>query len=372
MFFDALLNSYKVRFMKLDKLFSDVEVKSVVDEVNIFINLESIYSLFHNRLIEEKLTSLEKPELSNHYVDMVSGIVNIAAHYRLFFTKNKIKSNIVFYYNPTQTYSKYNSIMYNDSYRSKYVEKYSINPAFELCNMLIQQSAKNIKDILFYIDSSYLIYSDRIESSVIPLTLVNEKKLDGKINIMITKDMYDLQYANKNFLIIYPDKEDSKMITKNNLFKFVKQKEECDNEFELPPYLYSFMLSVIGDKKRSIPKLKGVGFTTIYKNLSKLYRALDIDVNEFISFEQLASSIKEDEMFPNKNKERVVKNYMTIDIDRQYNIISDTQKINLYEQIVDKYDPEELKKMNDKYFEFSPIHIMELNNYYSKKKERLF
>ena len=106
---DAIFNMHKVRFAKLAKLFKEVEVKSVISSVNVFINIEAIYHMFHNTPMEESIVSMDKQSRQQLFANIISNTINLAAHYRLFFTKNKIATNIIYYYNDPDSYYKYNN-----------------------------------------------------------------------------------------------------------------------------------------------------------------------------------------------------------------------------------------------------------------------
>jgi hypothetical protein len=166
-------------------------------------------------------------------------------------------------------------------------------------------------------------------------------------------------------------KDESRLITESTIYDVFRDKGELKIDYNLPSYLYPFILSVIGDKRRNIGKIKGVGINTIYKNLSKLFKTLDIGEDEYVSFEQLAMAIKEDKDHPSGNREKVVNNYLCIDIDRQYAMVSESQKTSIENQMVNHYSTDSLKSINSKYFESSPISLMELNNY-TKRRKNLF
>ena len=213
-----------------------------------------------------------------------------AAHYRLYFTKNKIRTNIVFYMNEHDRYSKLNNTIYNKKYREKYISDYTDNPHYETVNSIMKSALTGLDTIIDYIDSVYFVTSERIESSLLPYLIVKDKMLDGQFNIMVTKDPYDLQYVNKNFLVIYPSQDKSKILTKTNLWDLLRDEGDISSDVNLPSYLYSFMLSTIGDKRRGIGKIKGVGWNSIYKNILKLFKKFDIDMeDEIISFPGAAS-----------------------------------------------------------------------------------
>lgn len=368
---DAIFNLHKVKFSKLDILFKDVDVRSAINDVNIFINIESIYHMFHNSYMEDKLIVMSNQELRDIHANIISNTINLAAHYRLFFTKNKISTNIVFYMNEYNKYTKQNNTMHLKKYRSKYIFDHTENHEYDMINTIMSSVLKSLDNIVDYIDSVYFVSSDRVESSLIPYIMVENKMLNGQLNIMVTKDIYDLQYVNKKFMIVYPMKDESRLITESTIYDVFRDKGELKIDYNLPSYLYPFILSVIGDKRRNIGKIKGVGINTIYKNLSKLFKTLDIGEDEYVSFEQLAMAIKEDKDHPSGNREKVVNNYLCIDIDRQYAMVSESQKTSIENQMVNHYSTDSLKSINSKYFESSPISLMELNNY-TKRRKNLF
>lgn len=365
---DKIFNSHKIKFGIMEILFRDVEVKEAIHTVNIFINIESIYHLFHNQYVEDSIIAMDKKELSQFHSCVISNTLNLAAHYRWFFTKNKISTNIVFYMNQYSKYIHQNNFIHNKKYRDKYVYNYTDNPNYEGINLIMKSVLKALDNIVDYIDGVYFVSSDRIESSLIPMVMIEDKLLKGQINLMVTRDDYDLQYVNKKFLVMYPKGDESCIVTKDNLFNVIQQKYEFSNDYKLPSYLFSFILAVVGDKRRSIGKIKGVGWSTIYKNLTKLFKKMDISEEEYISFEQLALAIKEDPTAPESNREKVISNYMCIDLDRQYAMVSEAQKLSIERQILDRYEADALKKLNAKYFEDFPINIIELNQYTSRKK----
>ena len=74
-------------------------------------------------------------------------------------------------------------------------------------------------------------------------------------------------------------------------------------------------------------------------------------------------AIKDSPTGENENKEKVTKNIMCVDIDRQLGMVSETQKLSVTKQLVDKFENDALKNLNSKYFEQYPINVVELNQY---------
>lgn len=366
---DALFNLHKVRFSKMEILFRDIEVKEAIDRVNVFINVEAIFNKFHNKYTEEALVVMTKEEIRAFHMSIISNVINLAAHYRLFFAKNKIRSNIVFYMNEFSKYGEQNNSIHVSDYREKYVYSYTQNPNYELINGVMRSVLNAIEAIVDYLENIYFVSSDRIESSVIPLVMVEDKMLDGQLNFIVSTDPYDMQYVNKNFLVIAPMGDESRVLTTKNVYEFFRAKGELKVDDELPSYLLPFILSTCGDKRRSLDKVKGTSFNSIYKGIKKLFTKLDIGDEEYVSFEELAIAIKEDPLNPSGNRKRVVKNYMCIDLDRQLSMVSPSQKTAIEQQLKDRFDSESLKMINKKHFQECPLQIVELNQYHPKKRQ---
>lgn len=365
---DALFNLHKVKFSKMEILFRDIEVKEAIDRVNVFINVEAIFNKFHNKYTEEALVVMTKDEIRAFHMSIISNVINLAAHYRLFFAKNRIRSNIVFYMNEFSKYGEQNNSIHVSKYREKYVYSYTQNPNYELINGVMRSVLNAIETITDYLENIYFVSSDRVESSLIPLIMVEDKMIDGQLNFIVSTDPYDMQYVNKNFLVIAPMGDESRVLTANNVYEFFRDKGELKVEDKLPSYLLPFILSTCGDKRRSLEKVKGTSFNSIYKGINKLFKKLDIGEDEYVSFEELAVAIKEDPLNPSGNRTRVVKNYMCIDLDRQLSMVSPSQKTVIEQQLKDRFDSESLKLINKKHFQECPLQVVELNQYHPKKR----
>lgn len=369
---DAIFNLRKVKFSKLDVLFSDLEIKEMVQKVNIFINLESLFRKIHNKYVEEQLISLQKKELKEFHMNLISNVLNLAAHYRLYFNKNKIGTNIVFYIQEMDKYVNLNNVQYCKNYRKSFIRKYTDHPELVTVNNVIRSTLNALDTIVTYVEDVYLVSSDRVESSVIPLALIDAKVLDGNLNLMVTTDPYDMQYVNKNFVIIYPAGEESMIVTKKNLFDVFRINEILTVEGSLPTYLLTFILSVIGDKNRGIDKVKGTSFNKVFKTLLKVYDKLGITDDDYIGFEELVSAIKDDPNNPNGNKKRVVDNYYATDLSSQVRMISKVQMNHLTDCLINTYESGALTGINDKYFSAAPINVRELTQYKKSSGRKLF
>lgn len=364
--FDMLFNLFKVRFVYLDNLFHKINIDKKVSTVNLYINLESVLDTLHRGNIEDTLRNMNKVEYQDAHVNFVSNIINLAAHYRLFFKKNHVRTNIIFFYNDIDNFYKLNNSVYVPGYRSKYSELY-FDTRYNALNSIIKSSLPYATTIINYIDSIYMLHSNRLESSVIPYLLEEQNCLRSNMSIILTKDKYDLQYVNKNFLVIYPYKDQSQIITKQNIIDFIKIKEDIDPDtLAISPLLINFIYAVIGDKKRNLYKIKGFGVKKIYKNLVTLYEngyISDLEP-ESLTLESIAQFIKSKNGFVDTDlKDRIMKNYFVTDLDRQLNISNDAFNTEIIHQMTNELDNTNLKKINNTVFGNHPLQLMELNNY---------
>ena len=369
-YLDMIFNLFKVRYIFMTDLFKKFEFTNV-NKVNFFINLESIYSYIHRENIESVLRSSTKLELNNNYKSFISNIINLAAHYRQYFTRARVTSNIIFYTSDFKMdRNRLNNHAYNTKYRKYFYNTYLANDKYDLVNTMIVDGVQLAKTICEHIDRVFLVNSGVVEASVVPYLLKDTNKLKTDLNIILTKDSYDLQYTNHNCIVLWPNKEESITLTKANVMSFLRYKndmEESSIDVNINPKLIPFMLSVLGDKKRSIEKVKGIGFKKLYRGLEKLYlKDFISDENESsLLFESLIDLVKTTKGFGEDSsvKDMIGYNYYCIDLVRQADVVNQTAMMMLDDQIINKFDNDSLKKLNDGLFNDYPFNLQELAIY---------
>ena len=150
--------------------------------------------------------------------------------------------------------------------------------------------------------------------------------------------------------------------------KYLCWYHQMDTDKYINSLLITFILSCMGDRKRSIPKVKGLGFKTVYKNLLKLYDAgyLFDENPETFGIQNLISILNQNE-FVRKEKEvlgnEIMANYRCYDLESQFKAMNKAQKGKITDQIIDRTDVSALMEINDRYFEECPIMLMELVQY---------
>ena len=234
------------------------------------------------------------------------------------------------------------------------------------------------KTICEYIENVYVIECNKkVESSMIPMVLDMDTSLPSNLNIVITKDLYDFQYVNLDWLIISKHQTEPVLLTKKNVIKYLCWKNDIDeNEAEsttVSSKLLPFIIACLGDRKRSIPKLKGVGFKAIYKSLKKLYETGFIFNEDETTFDisNLISVLNDKTILYTKNTEMgnlIMRNFKVIDLSSQYRILNKAQKNKILEQVSDKTDIDALIEISNKYFADYPLMLIELSQYKKKPK----
>ena len=374
---DGKINGFKCKYVYLDKLFNGkLDEKrgktKIIDTVNIFISLESLFYSIRQTTIEKHLNKMEKKEIRSVYRQIISNIINVSAHYRNYFSRHHVKSNIIYYFNEVpDTESKYNNSAIWEDYRYHYYESLNSMDRMNINNM-IRESIQFIRIITEYIEDVYMVGTTHVESSMVPFTFMMENFLPCNVNIIVTKDSYDFQYCTYNSLVITRQGMEPVLLTKKNLMKYLMVVNDMNVEETrvIHHKLLTFILACRGDKKRSLETSKGLGFKTIYKQLLALYEAgylLDDDPDT-MSLQSLMHVFNKNGKFKylqdaEEEIKRIIAKYHVIDFETQYRVINKTQKKQMEIQLTNKTDPGALVEINERYFSDYPLQLMELNQF---------
>lgn len=357
---ELFFNMYKVKFSKLIELLrerDDINIHTN-DTVLVYINLETLlFKLCNPNTIQEICVN------KNSKIEFIANIINLAAHYRMFFTKHKISSKIVLYL-PSINEKKYKNTVYNKEYRMYSAFKFSEGAGNLPLYKLINDTIPFIKLMIEYIEGVYFITSGQIENSLVP-HIINEELTKDTINFIISGDLYDLQYVNHNCNMIIPKGDNSFICTKNNTVKYLKDIYECKGSYTFSSNFISFILSVIGSKYRNIYNVKGLGMKKIYKLIQK---AIDSKLvsNNIDNIHLLLNIIK------SSMRDEIMENFKCVDIGFQYTQLNKKDIYDIMSQMSDKFDNIALKKINDKYFNQYPIMLQEITSNPNKRNQIYF
>ena len=269
---DVHFNMCKVKYDNLSYLTNPIFKSQPIRSMNIFINLDDFFNRLKNPHVNQEFQACGTLAPKQ----LISNVYNLIAHYRQWGARKDVSTKVYAYY--TTARGGFENRIYLPNYRKKFVEKCDLGNSelFYINNALIEADS-TMKLISTYIDGVYIIDSRYVEPSYIPLFIQSEVRT-ADICLLITRDDYELQYcvANK-FLYLYPRGEDSKIITSGAVWRHIANKEKIESPYidSYSPELITLALAVVGDKRRSIDKVKRIGWRTLFNiidDLSEKYK----------------------------------------------------------------------------------------------------
>ena len=343
---DPVFNMYKTKFSVLDQLPVFDRNKK---KVRMFINLEMILKTLMSSRNNNQLYAAGDP--NDAKLALISNLVNIGQHYRLYCTRFRKQSEIYVYCN--YPHERYKNSDYIVGYRSYYVNKILKNENCPYINGILKDAFQFLDVLGKYIDGVYIIREGSIESSVIPYIIrMNSKdNPDDVQDIIISNTKYDLQYVNHGFSVLYPSGDNSTIINQDNAMDKLKEIHKIDSPINIPSTFIPFIISMIGDRYKDIPKMSGVGLATVLKTI-KIGIDKKLITTSTTNIEMLSTIIKEE------HREAFMDNYMCVDIKMQYNRLSESDIHRILSHVEDKFDENALRLINEKYFQMHPLMLI--------------
>ena len=108
---DSHFNSYKARYELLNKYMLPICRSQIVHTMNIFINLDDLFHIMHNPLINSEFQICGK----DAPIQLLSNIFNLIAHYRYWAIKNHYDCKVYAIY--TSTIRSFKNNIYIPAYR---------------------------------------------------------------------------------------------------------------------------------------------------------------------------------------------------------------------------------------------------------------
>lgn len=358
---EVFFNMYKIKFEILNKFISNSNIDLSKDNY-LYINLEPLL----RRIIHANIDNELRIKKNERILEFISYVFNLASHYRLYFASKKVYCKVYIFMGYPFDVNYINNDVKPD-YRYNYQEMFKSNVNIGLRN-IIEDSLSLLKTILEYIDGVYLIESGNIEPSLIPMIIDSQNENKSKNNFIVSTDRYDYQYCLKDYYVLRPKQKNSYILYKGNIIDMMSIEEKMlPGEYDINYNIIPFMLSIMGNELRSLNKIKGMGFKTIIKGIQK---GKDIGlISDKVNNIFILSKILKDSV-----QEQVFQNYICTDLDTQYKKIKEVEKHNIIIQLKDKFDNKELKELNDEYFVYQPLNLLEILSCckYKNNKIKLF
>lgn len=349
--FSVCFNMMKMKYSYYDESISQKNFLSPTDKVNVFINVETV--LKHLSMIPdlEKKIVLQK----DFETIIISDMLNLAGHYKRFFKANGLNTNVFLYQTDLDsTYFKQSK--YNDDFRSYYLIKYNENPKFIRMSDLFKSSIiPEVKTYCEFIPNVYYITAKNIEGSLVPYIISQYDT--SKKNFIIGGDLIDTQYTMiPNFVNHCIHKGFGGISRNSSLKEYIKEmtkRNPDETEEMIKDYssytFYTSLLSVLGDRLRSIDSIGGIGIKTLQKYINNGIK--ENIITERTTSPTLISNIFYDEEI----KEDFLNNYYCTSVIEMYSELTESEKISIFSQCKNRFDNNSLIQLNSTRFYNYPL-----------------
>lgn len=353
---EPIFNMHKIRFDTLNSW----NLLRGYSTANIYINLDNVIKIIlnerTNNAIHAAINALDDGEkyLKDLSLGLISNIINLGQHYRLWLAKNGVDSRVVLFWGyplPDQ----YKNSSYIPAYRMSYRNQFTNTLKVKFVVDALNDATTFLKTCIQYVNEVYLISAGEVEPSIVPYVIQeNGFSQEGTLNLLVSNDIYDYAYVNYGFTVLSPSsgrKSEPKLLTKETLMDVLKRKYKIQRVFYVPEILMEYINAILGSELRNIQRIDRMTF-------SKLVQGIDVGLagghftDTTKDVHMLAECIAEE------FRDIFIANYLSTNIRYQVDALEPLDVHRIMSQIVDKYDETTLNNMNERYFKRFPIDIV--------------
>lgn len=368
---DIHFNAYKVKFDTMNYFINIPKSSHKINTVTIYINLDNVFHNLHRPLTNNEFQVCGKGAPKQ----MIANVLNLFGHYKEWAVRNHMHCKIVGFF--TTNRRQFKNKIYVAQYRKRYLDLFNpLNTEFYYINDTIVASEQLLKTICSYLMDVYIIDSKYIEPSVIPRYLSREV-FKSDWNILISRDSFDYQYAFfDRWSVIIPKGDNSELLTSQSIWDYICRKEKIDFDTRLLPRdisLYILSTSIIGDKYRSIPRIKSIGWKTLFKYIDSVNcenGKVSVKILEEALVNKINTSRRKSKSTSNTEIPLDVlnNNIYAMNIDDQVLAMNSVDESGITSQILDIPDYENLTEINNIHFMDFPINLAFLTAQYNTNK----
>lgn len=351
--FSIACNQMKIRYQEYDESLKFKNFLQPNDRVNVFISVESVLRNISRIPDLEKKIILER----DFVTIMVSNLINLIAHYRGFFRSNGLDTKVYLYMTSLDSNYFYQS-KYNDDYRSYYLVKWNENPKFIQFSEAFRRDILPLtKTYLEFIPDAYFLDGVNIEGSLIPYIVAKASPI--RKNLIISEEVYDTQYGLMDgFVMHYLHREFKESYTASTSTQYLKElikKEEKDIPSDIQmlynhyPFFVS-LLSVLGDKSRSLDGVSGVRGITLTKLLFEGIgkQVINMSTESLVMLREIFQGYED-------RQEEFDKNFHCSSIKMGFDDLTNADCLSITNQIQDRIDVNSLLHLNQTVFAKYPL-----------------
>lgn len=357
---DSLFHGYSIPYKTMDSWFYPLSRTVSINTINIFVNLDDLFHSFHN----PPINSIFQTAGQDAGIMFVSNVINLIAHYRFWAVKHGLAVKVYAFF--TSSLRNFKNSVFVPKYRARFKMKNSMEyTSCYFVNTAIKAGIPVIQTIAKYTPGIYLIDSKYLEPSMIPYYIADDLST-ADWNILISRDSYDLQYSFKNkWSMLSPKKNSTKIIEREGVWNYAAMREnvykqdECEDlKLYYPFELFILAKAAVGDKYRSIPKLRRIGWKTIYEYIDKI-----LEENPDASITTLKLKFIEVLKGKSVTNHDLSCNLNAINIDLQKESMLEIDRSLIYSQIIDIPDYDNLQEINRTRFIKYPLNLKFLCNF---------
>lgn len=324
------------------------------NDVNIFIDAYSILKSLYGRGLGLQV---------DDSCVIASCLINLAIHLRAYFeTRHRVSSKVYIVYGGARPM---NSFVNYPQYNSK-------NIVMEDSNFYLKSLIKDNLDIVDllskYLHDIFCIIDYNAEFNCIVSGLIQIDNKDGRVpNIIYSKDplSYQLVAFEKRTFLYRPKKKVSEdvswVVTKSTLYDAYRY-GELGLTKQLPCSLdvrmFSIYQAISGVKSRSMNSIKNANSTVTLLEKAVVDGTFNNGYNSGAIFNSIINPFEK--MFQNTSVDPalITNRFAAIDLQFQTLLFSFSYNgMNLGENIINLYNPQEVRNINDRYFQKYPLDL---------------
>lgn len=341
-----------LKWNTLNQILLDLKLTNS-SKVNLFINFESI---LRNICKFKKFNTVFSYFTQSTVLDFESSVLNLIAHYRGYFKKLGIDCKIYLYYTDLEKdlQTMKSEFKY---YRNYYYNKYKNNPEFKNIYKLLKIAIPDLELILSFVNGAYLVKVDNCDGSIIPKLISQDS---DRINILISEDLFDSLYLFEGFKVIYIKRSFSKNINRcvfTEPIGVVSSLVNYDDIFDLALFenemFFKLLLDFNGSPIRNLTPFSDENL--ILDDFKDLLISESRKSEVFQNFESVKSL---NGLFPKKLLSDLTKTVKAFDL--KLHLIKLKNSNLILDNLVDKFDNENLMALNNQRFLDFPLKIVDL------------
>ena len=353
--FQVCFNIMKMRYSDFDRMVDNLNMLYVGDKINVFINMESILkNLCTVKDIDQKMITSK-----NVGACLISDTLNLAAHYKRFFTDNGLHTRVILYMTDLES-DHMKEEVWNEDYRSYYFLKYNRNPKYESLREEMKKTYyPRIKSITDFIPDVYFVTSKNFDGMMIPY-IIGESDPTYK-NFIIGSDPVETQYTHIPNYVNFCLRRGVTTNTINytipaylkNIFKLSIPESDPFANLYCNRSFYLCLFGGVGEKYRCIDKISEMTPLRITKQLASGIQ------NRIIGFNTESPEMIL-QAFSDNIREEILNDLKQIDLKSKNNELKEDDRFQIQSQLVDRFDHNSLLKLNQTMFYDAPLMLEEL------------